>query len=314
MFIDKKMSNRSFVPTNIISLLLLGIVSLVLWEFTRSSSLIRPAHGPFLALMVVLSLFCTIYCLVSFGFYFYDHDFSSPRKKWGLFVFLCLLALLYLVISLSVIFPAFSEARWDEGASQAISRYFDFSLGKEKEPSARLTPHDPEDVKWHWDMLLWAGGILLFCLICNIIYLPIRLRVAKEKGYDTESIGNLLASVAILLLVLLGLAKPSLYWWLGGLLLVLLAVRIPRLGPLHALLFALFQPFALLDSGLSKVKLLSTSVSTTSAISSEMKARSAGLHQTIRDEVREEFQQDIDQNTTVQTHKEQETEKTDRSI
>ena len=52
MFIDKKMSNRSFVPTNIISLLLLGIVSLVLWEFTRSSSLIRPAHGPFLALMV----------------------------------------------------------------------------------------------------------------------------------------------------------------------------------------------------------------------------------------------------------------------
>ena len=90
MFIDKKMSNRSFVPTNIISLLLLGIVSLVLWEFTRSSSLIRPAHGPFLALLVVLSLFCTIYCLVSFGFYFYDHDFSSPRKKWGLFVFLCL--------------------------------------------------------------------------------------------------------------------------------------------------------------------------------------------------------------------------------
>lgn len=164
-------------------------------------------------------------------------------------------------------------------------------------------------------MLLWAGGILLFCLICNMIYLPIRLRVAKEKGYDTDSIGNLLASVAILLLVILSLAKPSLYWWLGALLLVLLlAVRIPKLGLLHSLLFTLFQPFALLDSGLSKVKLLSTSVSTTSAISSEMKARSAGLHQTIRDEVREEFQQDIDQNTTVQTHKEQETEKTDRNL
>ena len=56
MFIDKKMSNRSFVPTNIISLLLLGIVSLVLWEFIRSSSLIRPAHGPFLALMVTSKL------------------------------------------------------------------------------------------------------------------------------------------------------------------------------------------------------------------------------------------------------------------
>ena len=241
-------------------------------------------------------------------------DFSSSRKKWGLFVFLCLLALLYLVISLSVIFPAFSQARWDEGASQAISRYFDFSFGKEKKPSARLTPHDPEDVKWHWDMLLWAGGILLFCLICNMIYLPIRLRVAKEKGCDTDSIGNLLASVAILLLVILGLAKPSLYWWLGGLLLVLLAVRIPKLGLLHALLFTLFQPFALLDSSLSKVKLLSTSVSTTSAISGEMKARSAGLHQTIRDEVHEEFQQDIDQNTTVQTHKEPKTEKTDRNL
>ena len=44
MFIDKKMSNRSFVPTNIISLLLLGIVSLVLWEFTRSSSPVSYTH------------------------------------------------------------------------------------------------------------------------------------------------------------------------------------------------------------------------------------------------------------------------------
>lgn len=313
MFLDKKMSNRSFVPTNVLSLLLLGIVSLVLWEFTRSSSLIRPVHGPFLVLMVVLSLLCTAYCLAGVGFYFYDHDFSSPRKKWGLFVFLCVLILLYLFMSLSVIFPAFSEARWNEGVSQVANRYFDFSFGKEEESSAHLPPHDPEDVKWHWEMLLWAGGILLFCLICNMIYLPIRLRVAKEKGYDTDSIGNLLASVAILLLALLGLAKPSLYWWLGGLVLVLLAVRIPRLGLLHALLFTLFQPFALLDSGLSKVKLLSTSVSTTSAISGEMKARSAGLHQTIRQEVQEEFQQDIDQNTTVQTHKESGTEKTNRS-
>ena len=145
-----------------------------------------------------------------------------------------------------------------------------------------------------WALILAAG------LVAR--YYPVR-------GLPTP----LRVGVAVVL-VILGLAKPSLYWWLGGLLLVLLVVRIPRLGPLHALLFTLFQPFALLDSGLSKVKLLSTSVSTTSAISSEMKARSAGLHQTIRDEVREEFQQDIDQNTTVQTHKEQETEKTDRSI
>ena len=44
MFIDKKMSNRSFVPTNIISLLLLGIVSLVLWEFTRCFVLCAPEN------------------------------------------------------------------------------------------------------------------------------------------------------------------------------------------------------------------------------------------------------------------------------
>ena len=64
--------------------------------------------------------------------------------------------------------------------------------------------------------------------------------------------------MALLLLALMGLAKPSLYLWMAALLLVLLVIRIPKLGMKYALLFTIFQPFAILDSGMQRAKFVSS--------------------------------------------------------
>ena len=46
MFRMKMMSNRRFVPTNFIFILILGFLSLVLWETTRFFGRVQPALTP----------------------------------------------------------------------------------------------------------------------------------------------------------------------------------------------------------------------------------------------------------------------------
>ena len=97
----------------------------------------------------------------------------------------------------------------------------------------------------------------------------------------------------LLLLALMGLAKPSLYLWMGALLLVLLVVRIPKLGVKCALLFTIFQPFAILDSGFQRAKFISSGMYFGRFVTGEMQARLTSLQQTSYEEKSEEYQDEL---------------------
>lgn len=287
------MRSRRFFPGSLVFVLLWGAVSLFLWEVTRSFSMIQPVHGPFVALLLFLSAACAVYFLLSLGFYFQDREVMEVPGRWIVFALVCLVILAYLAVSLLVIQVGLREARWDESWGVIPARYFGYEGRSQGEGV------------WHWGPLLAVLGVLLVSLVCNVLYLPARMQVAREKGYDMNSVWNTAASVAELLLILLGLARPVLYGLLGAMLLLLFLFRISRLGVLHAFLFTLFQPFMLLDSSLGRMKWVATAMPTTDLTPVEFRSRVSGLRQTVQQETKEEFQQEIDGQNSLKNRKEE---------
>ena len=269
MLSSRMMRSRRFFPGSLVFVLLWGAGSLFLWEVTRSFSMIQPVHGPFVALLLFLSVVSAVYFLLSLGFYFQDREVMEVPGRWIVFALLCLVILAYLAVSLLVIWVGLREARWDESWSVIPHCYFGFEQRAE------------EAEAWNWGPLLLVGGVLLVSLVCNMSYLPVRLRLAQEKGYDMSSVWNMTAGVAELLLILLGLARPMLYGLLGAMLLLPFCFRISKLGVLHAFLFTLFQPFMLLDSSLGRMKWVATAMPTTDLTPVEFRSRVSGLRQTV---------------------------------
>ena len=246
-------------------------------------------------------VFVLLWGAVSLFLWEVTRSFSMIQPVHGPFVALLLFLsaasavyfLLSLAVSLLVIQVGLREARWDESWSVIPHRYFGFEQ------------RAGEAEAWNWGPLLLVGGVLLVSLVCNVLYLPARLRLAQEKGYDMSSVWNMAASVAELLLILLGLARPMLYGLLGAMLLWLFCFRISRLGVLHAFLFTLFQPFMLLDSSLGRMKWVATAMPTTDLTPVEFRSRVAGLRQTVQQETKEEFQQEIDGQNSLKNRKEE---------
>lgn len=293
MLFSSMIGSRRFFPGSLLFVLLWGGISLFLWEVTRSFSMIQPAHGPFVALLLFLSAASAVYFLLSLGFYFQDREVMEVPGRWIVFALLCLVILAYLAVSLLVIQAGLKEARWDESWGVIPARYFGYE-GRSQGEGA-----------WHWGPLLAVLGVLLVSLVCNMLYLPVRLRLAQEKGYDMSSVWNMAASVAELLLILLGLARPMLYGLLGAMLLLLFCFRISRLGVLHAFLFTLFQPFMLLDSSLGRMKWVATAMPATDLTPVEFRSRVSGLRQTVQQETKEEFQREIDEQNSLKNRKEE---------
>ena len=293
MLFSSMMGSRRFFPGSLLFVLLWGGISLFLWEVTRSFSMIQPAHGPFVALLLFLSAASAVYFLLSLGFYFQDREVMEVPGRWIVFALVCLVILAYLAVSLLVIQVGLREARWDESWGVIPARYFGYE-GRSQGEGA-----------WHWGPLLAVLGVLLVSLVCNVLYLPTRMQVAREKGYDMNSVWNTAASVAELLLILLGLARPVLYGLLGAMLLLLFLFRISRLGVLHAFLFTLFQPFMLLDSSLGRMKWVATAMPATDLTPVEFRSRVSGLRQTVQQETKEEFQREIDEQNSLKNRKEE---------
>ena len=293
MLFSSMMGSRRFFPGSLLFVLLWGGISLFLWEVTRSFSMIQPAHGPFVALLLFLSAASAVYFLLSLGFYFQDREVMEVPGRWIVFALVCLVILAYLAVSLLVIQVGLKEARWDESWDVIPARYFGYE-GRSQGEGA-----------WHWGPLLAVLGVLLVSLVCNVLYLPARMQVAREKGYDMNSVWNTAASVAELLLILLGLARPVLYGLLGAMLLLLFLFRISRLGVLHAFLFTLFQPFMLLDSSLGRMKWVTTAMPATDLTPVEFRSRVSGLRQTVQQETKEEFQREIDEQNSLKNRKEE---------
>lgn len=293
MLFSGMMGSRRFFPGSLLFVLLWGGISLFLWEVTRSFSMIQPAHGPFVALLLFLSAASAVYFLLSLGFYFQDREVMEVPGRWIVFALVCLVILAYLAVSLLVIQVGLREARWDESWGVIPARYFGYEGRSQGEGV------------WHWGPLLAVLGVLLVSLVCNVLYLPARMQVAREKGYDMNSVWNTAASVAELLLILLGLARPMLYGLLGAMLLLLFLFRISRLGVLHAFLFTLFQPFMLLDSSLGRMKWVATAMPATDLTPVEFRSRVSGLRQTVQQETKEEFQREIDEQNSLKNRKEE---------
>ena len=300
MFRMKMMSDRRFVPTNFIFILLLGFLSLVLWETTRFFSRVQPAYGPLMVLMLVLSSLVLVYFGVSFVIYLYDHAFSAPWKRWVAMIAVGVVVVVYLLSSILGILPALSYVHWSEDWGEVAQRY-SHSFDIDPNPSSREIAEQQQRKEalreywgtWNWKALILPIAVVAVCLLCHILFLPLRIYAAREKGYDSDSLGNTAASVALLLLALMGLAKPSLYLWMLALLLVLLVVRIPKLGVKYALLFTIFQPFAILDGGFQRAKFISSGMYFGRFVTGEMQARMTSLQQTGHEERNEEFQDEL---------------------
>ena len=237
---------------------------------------------------------------MSFILYLYDHAFSAPWKRWAAMIAVGLVVVVYLLSSILGILPALDYVHWSEDWGEVAQRY-SYSFEIDPNPSSREIAEEQQHKEalreywgtWNWKYLLLFVAVVAVCLVCHILFLPLRIYVAREKGYDSDSLGNTAASVALLLLALMGLAKPSLYLWMGVLLLVLLVVRIPKLGLKYALLFTIFQPFAILDSGMQRAKFFSSGMYFSPFVTGEMQARMTGLQQTGHDERNEEFQEEL---------------------
>ena len=296
MFRMKMMSNRRFVPTNFIFILILVFLSLVLWETTRFFGRVQPAYGPLMVLMLVLSSLVLVYFAVSFILYLYDHAFSEPWKRWAAILAVGLVVVVYMVSSFVGILPSLNYVHWGE-----VAQRYSYSFADNANPNGHMIAEEQQHKEalreywgtWNWKYLLLFVAVVAVCLVADILFLPLRIYAAREKGYDSDSLGNTAASVALLLLALMGLAKPSLYLWMAALLLVLLVIRIPKLGVKYALLFTIFQPFAILDSGMQRAKFVSSGMYLSPFVTGEMQARMTGLQQTGHDERNEEFQEEL---------------------
>lgn len=300
MFRMKMMSNRRFVPTNFIFILILGFLSLVLWETTRFFGRVQPAYGPLMVLMLVLSSLVLVYFAVSFILYLYDHAFSEPWKRWTAILAVGLVVVVYMVSSFVGILPSLNYVHWSEDWGEVAQRY-SYSFADNANPNGHMIAEEQQHKEalreywgtWNWKYLLLFVAVVAVCLVADILFLPLRVYAAREKGYDSDSLGSTAASVALLLLALMGLAKPSLYLWMAALLLVLLVIRIPKLGMKYALLFTIFQPFAILDSGMQRAKFVSSGMYLSPFVTGEMQARMTGLQQTGHDERNEAFQEEL---------------------
>ena len=213
--------------------------------------------------------------------------------RWIVFALLCLVILAYLAVSLLVIQVGLKEARWDESWGVIPARYFGYE-GRSQGEGA-----------WHWGPLLAVLGVLLVSLVCNVLYLPARMQVAREKGYDMNSVWNTAASVAELLLILLGLARPVLYGLLGSCFYCCSVSAFPGWGCCTPFCSPCFKPFMLLDSSLGRMKWVATAMPATDLTPVEFRSRVSGLRQTVQQETKEEFQREIDEQNSLKNRKEE---------
>ena len=143
MFRMKMMSNRRFVPTNFIFILILGFLSLVLWETTRFFGRVQPAYGPLMVLMLVLSSLVLVYFAVSFILYLYDHAFSEPWKRWTAILAVGLVVVVYMVSSFVGILPSLNYVHWSEDWGEVAQRY-SYSFADNANPNGHMIAEEQQ--------------------------------------------------------------------------------------------------------------------------------------------------------------------------
>ncbi len=253
--------NRRFVPTHLFWIGLLGVAAFFLTNRTLTFSVVPVANWPVMATHILLSLLLSGYFLVSLLLYFYDHDWGTPANQRRLMIVAAALILLFVGLSMLRVYQNLQGTEWKlEPWEDVRLRYAQpsrnqslYQLRQDYAKQARQTAGDddpPKDTK----SLFWALGFFALCLVCNIIYRPYRIKVAREKGYNADSVFNLFSGVAMLLLAVASVARTACLWILAGLALILFVCRVPKLGLLHALFFTLLQPLALIDAGFSTMK------------------------------------------------------------
>lgn len=287
--------NRRFVPTNLIWILLLGVAAFLMLNQTLTFSVVSVANWVIMGSCILLSLALSVYFLVSLMLYCQDHGVSR-----AVMLIIGLVVLLFIGLNFFRICQNLSEASWEMEPWDTVRlRYshphqsLEELLAEQRQLQLRRINQDdppPKDTKSLWIAL----GFLVLCLVCNAIYRPYRLKMAQEKGYNTESTLNLLTGVAMLLLLVAGIAKPVCLLWLGGLALVLFLLRLPKLGLVHALLITLLQPLAMVDMGVSRMK-YNTTISPAPRMGIGIFVNTAnfvGLNMARKEEIQEELQED----------------------
>lgn len=294
--------NRRFVPTNLLWIVLLGALSFLLCNRTLTFSKVPVANWPVMAGCILLSLALSGYFLISLLLYLYDHDWGSPANQRRLMIAAAALILLFVGATALRVYQNLQEAEWKmEPWEDVRLRYTHPSknqsldelrraLAEQKRQKAVPSDAPPKDKA----SVFWALGFLILCLVCNMAYKPYRLRVARAKGYDADSAVNLVSGVAMLLLAIASVARPSCLWILGGLALALFAVRLPKLGPLHALLFTLLQPLAITDMGFSKIRYNSLLFPRRHIHPTDVSSYTVGMNMARKEELDKEIREDAE--------------------
>ena len=188
MFRMKMMSNRRFVPTNFIFILILGFLSLVLWETTRFFGRVQPAYGPLMVLMLVLSSLVLVYFAVSFILYLYDHAFSEPWKRWAAILAVGLVVVVYMVSSFVGILPSLNYVHWSEDWGEVAQRY-SYSFADNANPNGHMIAEEQQHKEalreywgtWNWKYLLLFVAVVAVCLVADILFLPLRVYAAWQS-------------------------------------------------------------------------------------------------------------------------------------
>lgn len=253
--------NRRFVPVSLFWIGLLGAAAFLLTNRTLTFSVVPVANWPVMASHILLSLLLSGYFLVSLLLYLYDHDWGTPANRRRIMIVAAALILLFVGLTMLRVYQNLQAAEWKlEPWEDVRLRYAhparDQSLYQLRQDYAKQTRQTAEGDGPPKDILslFLALGFFALCLVCNMIYRPYRVKVAREKGYNADSVFNLISGVAMLLLAVASVARPACLWILAGLALILFVCRVSKLGWLHALFFTLLQPLALTDAGFSKMK------------------------------------------------------------
>lgn len=285
--------NRRFVPTRFFWIFLLGLGAFLLFNQTLTFSTVPVANWAVMGGCILLSLALSVYFLVSLMLYCQDHGVSR-----AVMLVIGLVVLLFIGLNFFRICQNLSGASWEMEPWDTVRlRYshphqsLEELLAEQRQLQLRRINQDdppPKDTKSLWIAL----GFLVLCLVCNAIYRPYRLKMAQEKGYNTESALNLLTGVAMLLLLVAGIAKPVCLLWLGGLAMALFLLRLPKLGPVHAFLFTLLQPLALMDSGVSKIKYMTIPAPRRNIHPTDVSVFTVGLNMARKEELDNDIKED----------------------
>ena len=287
--------NRRFVPTRFFWIFLLGLGAFLLFNQTLTFSLVPVANWAVMGGCILLSLALSVYFLVSLMLFFHDHDVSRAAM-----LIIGALILLFIGLTMLRICQNLSEASWQMEPWEDVALRYTHPARQQDldklqrahrqatQSKAKGKKRPPRD----WKSVLLVLGFFALCLVCNAIYKPYRLKAAREKGYNAESALNLLTGVAMLLLLVASIAKPVCLLWLGGLAMALFLLRLPKLGPVHAFLFTLLQPLALMDSGVSKIKYMTIPAPRRNIHPADVSVFTVGLNMARKEELDNDIKED----------------------